>query len=91
MLKKTENTLELIMNDYFFVKYDFRFVGGTALSHIINHRLSEDLDFASFELPCEEIEAFMNSYGAKKLDHDVTMEDYRIGPTVVQYRLKPKE
>ncbi|QKE28591.1 hypothetical protein AACT_1426 [Arcobacter acticola] len=76
MLKKTKNTLELIMNDDFFLKYDFRFVGGTALSHIINHRLSEDLDFASLELPCEEIEAFMKSYGAKKLEHDVTMEDY---------------
>jgi predicted nucleotidyltransferase component of viral defense system len=76
VLKKTKNTLELIMNDDFFLKYDFRFVGGTALSHIINHRLSEDLDFASLELPCEEIEAFMKSYGAKKLEHDVTMEDY---------------
>ena len=76
MLKKTKNTLELIMNDDFFLKYDFRFVGGTALSHIINHRSSEDLDFASLELPCEEIEAFMKSYGAKKLEHDVTMEDY---------------
>ena len=76
MLKKTKNTLELIMNDDFFLKYDFRFVGGTALSHIINHRLSEDLDFASLELPCEEIEAFMKSYGAKKIEDDGTMEDY---------------
>ena len=76
MLKKTKDTLELIMNDDFFLKHDFRFVGGTALSHIINHRLSEDLDFTALELPCEEIEAFMNSYGAKKLDQDVTMEDY---------------
>lgn len=76
MLKKTKDTLELIMNDDFFVKYDFRFVGGTALSHIINHRLSEDLDFASLEIPVKEIEAMMNGYGAKKLEHDVTMEDY---------------
>jgi hypothetical protein len=76
VLKKTKDTLELIMNDDFFVKNDFRFVGGTALSHIINHRLSEDLDFASLEIPVKEIEAMMNSYGAKKLEHDVTMEDY---------------
>ena len=76
MLKKTKDTLELIMNDDFFLKHNFRFVGGTALSHIINHRLSEDLDFTALELPCEEIEAFMNSYCAKKLDQDVTMEDY---------------
>ena len=50
MLKKTKDTLELIMNDGFFVNHDFRFVGGTALSHIINHRLSKDLDFAALEV-----------------------------------------
>ena len=76
MLIKTKETLELLMNDNFFVKNDFRFVGGTALSHIINHRLSEDLDFASLEIPVKEIESMMNGYGAKKLEHDVTMEDY---------------
>ena len=76
MLKKTENTLELIMNDDFFVKYDFRFVGGTALSHIINHRLSEDLDFAALELVPKEIEEMMTKYAAVKIDHNVTMEDY---------------
>ena len=76
MLKKTKNTLELIMNDDFFLKYDFRFVGGTALSHIINHRLSEDLDFASLELPRKEIEDMMNKYNAVKLEHDPTIEDY---------------
>jgi predicted nucleotidyltransferase component of viral defense system len=77
VLKKTRDTLELIMNDEFFIKNDFRFVGGTALSHIINHRLSEDLDFASLELPCEEIEAMIISkYGGTRIDHDPTMEDY---------------
>lgn len=45
MLEKTKKVLEIICNDDLFKNFDIRFVGGTALSYRINHRLSEDLDF----------------------------------------------
>jgi len=76
MLQKTKDTLDLICNDKLFEEYDIRFVGGTALSYIINHRLSEDLDFAALELNIKDIKKMMTSYGAEKLPHDPTMSDY---------------
>jgi predicted nucleotidyltransferase component of viral defense system len=76
MLAKTKEVLEHIANDELFKKYDIRFVGGTALSYLINHRLSEDLDFAALELTPKEIIEIMIKYGATKLEHNVTMEDY---------------
>lgn len=76
MLPKTKEVLELIANDELFTKFDIRFVGGTALSYLINHRLSEDLDFAALELVPKEIEEMMTKYAAVKIDHNVTMEDY---------------
>lgn len=76
MLAKTKEALEILANNQLFTKYDIRFVGGTALSHIINHRLSEDLDFAVLPFVPLEIEEMMKGYGAVKLVHDKTMEDY---------------
>ena len=67
MLQKTQEVLELIANDELFENNDIRFVGGTALSYLIEHRLSEDLDFASLEVSSEEIEEVMKKYGAEKL------------------------
>lgn len=51
MLEKTQRVLNFIANDDLFKNNDIRFVGGTALSYLIKHRLSEDLDFASLEFP----------------------------------------
>ena len=76
MLEKTQEVLELIANDVLFENNDIRFVGGTALSYLINHRLSEDLDFAALKFSQEEIEDVMKKYGAIKLEHDATQEDY---------------
>lgn len=75
MLEKTQNALELIAQDDFFAKYDVRFVGGTALSHIINHRLSEDLDFAMLNLQRDEIIKMMTKYGAVKKEHSDYIKD----------------
>ena len=75
MLEKTERTLELISQDDFFARHDVRFVGGTALSHIIEHRLSEDLDFAMLELPKDEIVDMMLKYGAVKKEHGDYIKD----------------
>ena len=76
MLKITRDALETIANDKLFTNNDIRFVGGTALSLLINHRLSEDLDFAALELNPQEIISMMKSYGAVKMPHDPTMVDY---------------
>lgn len=79
MLPKTKEVLELIANDELFEKYDIKFVGGTALSYLINHRLSEDLDFATLVLEphhVEEIEKMINKYGGIKLERNITLEDY---------------
>ena len=75
MLEKTQKALELISQDEFFAKYDVRFVGGTALSYIIEHRLSEDLDFAMLELPKDEIVNMMLKYGAVKKEHSNYIKD----------------
>ena len=76
MLEKTKEILEIICNDDLFKNFDIRFVGGTALSYRINHRLSEDLDFATLKLSPKEISNMIFKYGGKIIDHDKTMEDY---------------
>ena len=43
MLQKTQEVLEFIANDELFENNDMRIVGGTALSYLIVHRLSEEL------------------------------------------------
>ena len=43
MLQKTQEVLEFIANDEWFENNDIRLVGGTALSYLIVHRLSEEL------------------------------------------------
>jgi len=75
MLEKTQKVLNLIAQDDFFAKHDVRFVGGTALSYIIEHRLSEDLDFATLKLPKDEIKEMMLRYGAVKIDHSEYIKD----------------
>jgi len=69
MLEKTRKSLNLLATNDFFKYNDIRFVGGTALSHLINHRLSEDLDFAMLDFPKEEIIDMMNSFGATRKKH----------------------
>jgi predicted nucleotidyltransferase component of viral defense system len=55
--------LDKINNDPLFQKHEFRFVGGTALSYHIEHRISEDLDFAFISpLPVFDIKSFAMRY-----------------------------
>ena len=65
MLEKTKEVLEIICNDDLFKKHDIRFVGGTALSYRINHRLSEDLDFATLNLSPKDISNMIYQYGGR--------------------------
>lgn len=90
MLEKTKQVLDVLAQHELFKKQDIRFVGGTALSYLINHRLSEDLDFAMLELCKDEIEEMMHSFGAVKTDHDATAVDYALneGGDLYDYHLK---
>lgn len=90
MLPKTKQVLDAIVQHDFFKKHDVRFVGGTALSYLINHRLSEDLDFAMLELCGDEIEEMMDYYGAKMISHNPTAVDYakNEGGDMYEYYLK---
>lgn len=78
MLEKTKKVLETIANHKLFEQHDIRFVGGTALSYLIGHRLSEDLDFAMLELCQDEIEEMMRFFGAEKVGHNNTAVDYTL-------------
>ncbi len=75
MLPKTKEVLDVISLDKFFEENDIRFVGGTALSYHIQHRLSEDLDFACLTLEPEKIKLMMNKYNAEQVDLDITMKE----------------
>jgi len=90
MLEKTKKVLDTICNHSFFSSYDVRFVGGTALSYLIGHRLSEDLDFAMLELKSQEIKQMMDSFGAIILEHGATEMDYarNDGTELEYYHLK---
>ncbi len=90
MLEKTKQVLETLAKHELFKKHDIRFVGGTALSHLINHRLSEDLDFAMLELCKDEIEEMMHFYGGERLVHDTTAQEYALneGGDLYDYHLK---
>jgi predicted nucleotidyltransferase component of viral defense system len=59
MTDLAKNLLDRIKNDELFKKHQFVFVGGTALSHHIQHRVSEDLDFAfTADIPVYDVRAF---------------------------------
>lgn len=54
-----KNLLEKIKDDELFNRHPFVFVGGTALSYHIQHRVSEDLDFAfTADIPIYDVRAF---------------------------------
>ena len=49
------------------------FIGGTALSYFINHRISEDIDIVSPKiLDYRKIIPFMSMVGAKKVDDEIS-------------------
>jgi len=75
MLEKTKKVLDILAQDEFFKNNDIKFVGGTALSHLINHRLSEDLDFAMLEINPKEISKLMAKYGGIKEEHNNQLKD----------------
>lgn len=75
MLEKTKMVLELISKDELFQNNDIRFVGGTALSYRIDHRLSEDLDFATSLIDKDAINKMVRKYSGRSIEHHVSMID----------------
>jgi len=60
MTEQIKEILPDIQEHDIFKDYDFRLIGGTALSYHLKHRLSEDLDFCLMgKLPVDAIESFI--------------------------------
>lgn len=78
MTDLAKDLLDRIKNDDLFKKHAFVFVGGTALSYHIGHRVSEDLDFAfTVNIPINDVCAFALRYGGIYLS-DPTASAFRI-------------
>jgi predicted nucleotidyltransferase component of viral defense system len=95
--KNIKALLPHIQNHTLFDKYDFRLVGGTALSYHINHRISEDLDFCLTKpLPLDDIAIFIEDctkqFGIENIEYiqpsRAMMEDFLIGGDNVEYYLQ---
>ena len=70
---------------------NFTFVGGSALAYYLNHRLSEDLDFFTWEKEIslnfiEELKRyFSNKYEIKILNQTITKIDLNINNTKITF------
>jgi hypothetical protein len=65
MTKSIYNLLEEIKDDILFETYPFYFIGGTALSIYLKHRISYDIDIISTaKLPVSAIKRFAYKVGA---------------------------
>lgn len=97
MTEAIKQILPIIQNHEIFNKHNFRLVGGTALSHHINHRISEDLDFClTQELPLEDIQSFIElciaKFGMENINYiepsQAIKEDFLLGGDNVEYYLQ---
>ncbi len=97
MTDKIKALLPLIQDHSLFKKYDFRLVGGTALSYHIEHRISEDLDFClQGDLPLADIQGFIEDcveqFGMANVDYieasSAIIEDFLLGGSNVEYYLQ---
>ena len=72
-------------------KDELYFIGGTALSYFINHRISEDIDIVSPKtLNYKRIIPLMSTIGAKKVDDENIMSLRLAGLFTDKYILKFK-
>ena len=87
MLQNIKELLYNFSNEPIFK--DFFFVGGTALSYFLNHRISYDLDFISFEkLDPLKIKAFGIKYDANYIP-DMNAATFKIntGEEIEKYKI----
>lgn len=91
MTKDIKNLLEKIENNNIFERHPLYFIGGTALSTYLDHRVSYDLDFAcTGELPISVIKAFAFSINGKEVMDRSKASSFRInkGEDLAHYHLK---
>lgn len=94
MTEKIKELLPVIKTHKIFKEYDFRLVGGTAMSYHLNHRVSEDLDFCILgDLPLEDIQIFIefciSKFTVDNIDYidpsEAVKNDFLIGGSNVEY------
>lgn len=90
MTNEARELLEKIKNHPLFDADNFFFIGGTALSVYLNHRVSYDVDIAcTHKLPISQIKAFAFGLGARALP-DKNRAAFRInsGEDIENYHLR---
>lgn len=90
MTNEIKALLEKIKNHPIFEENPLFFIGGTALSTYLNHRVSYDVDIASMsKLPVSKIKAFAFSIGARAIpDKNATAFRINSGDDLENYHLK---
>jgi len=90
MTKDIYNLLQKIKNNPIFKDNEFFFVGGTALSYYLNHRISYDIDIASTkELPIAQIKSFVFSLGGRAItDKNASQFKINTGQSIDRYHMK---
>lgn len=91
MTKEIASILANIQNHALFEKHNIYFMGGTALSTYLAHRISYDIDFiATAKLPVFAINAFAFSLGANPVQDRAKASAFRIkkGEELAHYHLK---
>ena len=79
MTKEIENLLNKIQNHHIFETYPFYFIGGTALSVYLDHRISYDVDISStIPLPATALKAFAFSLKATYINDRAKSSAFRI-------------
>ena len=90
MTQEIKVLLEKICNHEIFEDDSYYFVGGTALSYYLNHRISYDIDIAlTKKLPVSDIKAFAYGIGARVIPDNNAMQ-FRIntGEDIQNYHMK---
>jgi len=89
MTAKVIDALESIKSLELFNKSDLYFIGGTALSYYLEHRVSEDIDIISTEpLAYNKIISIVSSIGGEKLRDDNAVALRIAGLVPDEYMLK---
>jgi hypothetical protein len=91
MTKEIQSLLSKIEENTLFDNYPLYFIGGTALSTYLDHRISYDLDFISTtKLPISAIKAFAFSIHARQIINRASASAFRInrGEHLDNYHLK---
>ena len=90
MTPEIKEQLKLIKNNSIFEEDDFYFIGGTALSFYLDHRISYDIDIVSTKkLPIGKINSFAFGIGARAIQ-DSKAAQFKInsGEDIQNYHMK---